>query len=431
MNPDDHNLFQPGAGGAKDLDQADPLRRFRSAFHTPLGPDGQPAIYLCGNSLGLLPEETSAEITAVLNQWARYGVRGWFTGARPWMAITEEVNALLAEIVGGHPDEVVTQGTLTNNIHLMLAAFYKPQGTRDKILAISGGFPSDRYALHTMLRLRGRAPEEVLLTINAPPGEHLIHTEDIEALLARHGEEIALVYLPGLHFATGQTFDMARITHAAHARGCLVGFDLAHAVGNVPLALHDWEVDFAVWCGYKYLSGGPGHGAGLFVHQRHVQDEELLHLGGWWGNDPNTRFEMREPFEPQSTADRFQVSTPVILSLVPLLAPLRLYKEAGLEKIWEKSRRLTAYLETLLKSLPDQPFQIITPREPAQRGNQLSILLKGDAKAAAEGLWARGVVIDERPPNLIRVSPTPLYNTYQELWHFVGHLREVLLGDER
>ncbi len=426
MKPDNLPSFQPSLTGPQALDREDPLRRFRSAFRIPQGPNGGPSIYLCGNSLGLLPAETPAEIETILDQWARHGVRGWFTGERPWMEITAEINALVATIVGGHPDEVVTQGTLTANIHLMLAAFYQPVGVRDKILAISGGFPSDRYALHTMLRLRGLPPGETLLTLNPRPGEHLLRVEDLEDLLARRGTEIALVYLPGLHFATGQNFDLERITRAAHARGCLAGFDLAHAVGNVPLALHDWDVDFAVWCGYKYLSAGPGQGAGLFAHRRHIQNRDLSHLGGWWGNDPTTRFEMREQFEPRLTADRFQVSTPVLLSLVPLRASLRLYQEAGLEAIWQKSRRLTAYLEHLLDELPNQNFKIITPREPAQRGNQLSLLLEKDAQEVAEALWARGVVIDERPPNLIRVAPTPLYNTYSEVWQFVQHFQDVL-----
>jgi kynureninase len=280
-----------------------------------------------------------------------------------------------------------------------------------------------------MLRLRGLAPKEFLVTIAPRPGEHLIRIEDIETLLRSRGDEIALVYLPGLHFATGQNFDLERITRAAHDQGCLTGFDLAHAVGNVPLALHAWGIDFAVWCGYKYLSGGPGHGAGLFVHRRHTRDKDLLHLGGWWGNDPDSRFEMRQDFEPRLTAERFQASTPILLSLVPQLAPLRLYREAGLEEIWQKGRRLTAYLEHLLIALPQKPFQIITPREPRQRGNQLSILLEKDAKGVADALWARGVVIDERPPNLIRVAPAPLYNTYEEVWRFVRHL-EGILADE-
>ncbi len=337
---------------------------------------------------------------------------------------------LLAEIVGGDPEEVAVMGTLTGNIHLLLTAFYRPQGKKNKILAIAGGFPSDRYALHSMAALRGVSPDELLITVGPRAGDALVRTEDIEAALARRGDEIALVYLPGMHFATGQLLDMAAITRAAHAQGCPAGFDLAHAAGNVPLRLHEWDVDFAAWCGYKYLSAGPGHGAAIFVNERHAKDREFPHLAGWWGNLPATRFEMRDRFEPILSAERFQLSTPQTLALTPMIAALELFHEANLEKIWTKSRQLTGYLEYLLDALPDRPFEILTPRDPAWRGNQLTLLLNQDAKAVAEGLLDQGVVIDERPPNLIRVAPTPLYNQYHEVWRFVRILNQVVRGQQ-
>jgi kynureninase len=418
--------FSPDESYAHVLDDSDPLAEFRHQFHIPRAPQGQPLIYLCGNSLGPMPKSARAEIEQFLEQWEKLGVRGHFAGERPWLSYPRLLTEPLAQIVGGQPDEVITMGTLTSNIHLMLATFYQPQGQRRRIVALDSGFPSDRYALHSMLALRGQSPAEIILPVVPRPGEHLVNAQDIETILDARGDEIALVFLPGVHYATGQRFDIGRITRAAHARGCLAGFDLAHAVGNVPLQLHDWAVDFAIWCGYKYLSGGAGLGAGCFVHQIHVTNPDLLHLAGWWGNDPATRFEMRYHFEPVLTAERFQVSCPSVLSLAPLIASLRLFQQAGLERIWEKSRRLTAYLEYLLRELPEQPFEIITPSDPDSRGNQISILLQRDAAQVAEVLLERGVVIDERPPNLIRVAPVPLFSRFHEVWQFVQTFGEVI-----
>jgi kynureninase len=417
--------------GAQALDREDPLGEFRGSFHLPLAPDSETAIYLCGNSLGPLVKQSRADVLRMLDEWEQLGVRGHFDGNNPWMGYPDRIHRLLAEIVGAKTEEVAVMGTLTNNIHLMLSAFYRPQGEKNKILAIAGGFPSDRYALHSMAALRGESPEDLLITVGPRAGEYLVRTADIEATLAQRGREIALVYLPGMHFATGQLLDMAAITQAAHAQGCPAGFDLAHAAGNVPLQLHGWDVDFAVWCGYKYLSAGPGHGAAIFVNERHARDPELPHLAGWWGNLAATRFEMRERFEPILSAARFQLSTPQTLALTPIIAALELFHKAGLEKIWAKSRQLTGYLEFLLDALPEQPFEIITPREPVWRGNQLTILLEKDAKAVAEALLEKRVIIDERPPNLIRVAPTPLYNQYHEVWQFVEIFKLVVSGKNK
>ena len=420
--------FRADEAYAHVLDDQDPLSQFRDLFHIPLAPNGEPAIYLCGNSLGLMVKRARSDVEQVLDRWEELGIRGYFTGERAWLNYPGLLSESLAQIVGGRPDEVITMGSLTNNIHSMLATFYQPRGQRRRVVALDTGFPSDRYALQSMLVLRGLRPEEIILPVAPRQGEHLVREEAIEEILDAHGDEVALVFLPGVHYATGQRFDIERFTRAAHARGCLVGFDLAHAVGNVPLQLHDWGVDFAVWCGYKYLSAGAGAGAGCFVHENHVTNPNLLHPAGWWGNDPADRFEMSDQFEPILTADRFQLSCPSVLSMTPLIASLELFMQAGLDSIWEKSRRLTAYLEVLLRELAEQPFDIITPSDPDSRGNQLSILLQGDAVQVADALLDNGVFIDERPPNLIRVAPVPLYNRYLEVWRFVQIFEAVILG---
>lgn len=427
--------FQPGKDFALELDRQDVLAPQREAFFIPEDLHGQPALYLCGNSLGPQPKAAVAAVEQVMDQWRRLAVRGHFAGERPWIQYHRTLQPLFAEILGAHPDEVIPMGTLTGNIHLLLAAFYHPQGARRKILAIGGGFPSDRYALETMLVLRqlDRVPEahepleDLLVQVRAQPGEYLLAMEDIRQAIIHLGQELALVFLPAVPYTTGQVLDMPAITRWAHDQGALVGFDLAHAAGNIPLRLHDWDVDFAAWCGYKYLSGGPGHGGGIYVHQRHVQNPRLVHPAGWWGNDPKTRFEMRPSFEPLLTAERFMLSNPAVLALAPMLASLSVYVEAGLDRIWEKSRRLSAYLLDLLDNLDIGGFKVITPRDPAQRGNQISILIERDAEWFAEQLLERGVVIDERPPNILRVAPMPLLNSYAEVWQFVQIFADILV----
>lgn len=410
---------------ALELDRNDPLAKFRDEFDLPLDQHGKPSTYLCGNSLGPMPKKAEREIKLVLDQWKTLGVQGHFEGDRPWIAYHDNLVLPMAAILGAREDEVTFMGTLTGNIHLMLASFYKPQAFRQKILTIGGDFPSDRYALQSMLALRGLSAEEIILTIEPTSGEHLIQRTEIERLIGRHANELALVYLPALQFTTGQALDLQMITNLAHNHGISVGFDLAHAAGNIPLELHHWNVDFAVWCGYKYLCSGPGNGAGIFVHQKYVSNPDFAHLAGWWGNDPDTRFEMRQAFEPLLTAQRFQLSNPSILSLAPVAAALDLFISAGLEQIWRKSRLMTAYLEFLVNAFVGNRVEIITPTEPNQRGCQISIAVPGNAKQLTHLLDQRGCIVDERPPNLIRIAPHPLYNRYHEVWQFVQILNEI------
>ena len=430
--------FQSDEHFARELDRQDPLAGQREAFFIPEDLNGNSAIYLCGNSLGPQPKAAAAAVEQVMDQWRRLAVRGHFSGERPWIQYHRSLQPLFAAIIGADPDEVIPMGTLTGNIHLLLSTFYHPQGRRRKILAIGGGFPSDRYALETMLALRqmdlhpggGFTPDEFIVQIFPDPGEVLFSMETIHELIEALGEELALVYLPAVPYTTGQVLDLQAITAWAHEQGALAGFDLAHAAGNVPLRLHEWGVDFAAWCGYKYLSGGPGHGGGLYVHQRHVQNPRLVHPAGWWGNDPQTRFEMRPSFEPILTAERFQLSNPAVLALAPMLASLTLYVDAGLDRIWEKSRKQSAYLLDLLDNHNTGDFKIITPRDPALRGNQISIQINGDAVVFAEQLLERGVVIDERPPHILRVAPMPLFNTYLDIWQFVQIFADVLQRED-
>ncbi|MBY0525928.1 MAG: kynureninase [Gemmataceae bacterium] len=404
---------------ARELDAADPLRRFRERFHIPPRPDGTPTIYFCGHSLGLQPKAARALVEQELDAWANRGVEGHFRGKAPWYPYHENFRDMGARLVGGRPCEVVFMNSLTANLHLMLLTFYRPTRERFRILTDEPTFPSDRYALTSQLRHHG-FDADGLLTIAAREGESTIRIEDIEELLDRRGHEIRVVVLNGVNFFTGQWFDMSRITAAAHRHGCIVGFDLAHAAGNVPLSLHDWGVDFAVWCTYKYLNCGPGAVGGCFVHERHGNDLGLPRLAGWWGNDPATRFRMHlEPdFVPRAGADGWQLSNPPILAMAPLFASLALFDEVGMPALRAKSACLTAYLQFLLDQLPPGRFEVLTPRDPRQRGAMLSILDHRHPKELVRLLVDEGVVCDFREPNVIRVAPMPLYNTFHEVWRF-------------
>lgn len=412
--------FDPGEESARRLDAADPLRSYRAKFHLPTNESGQPLVYLCGHSLGLQPRQTASLVRQELDDWARLGVEGHFKGQTPWYSYHEEVREEGARLVGATPDEVVFMNGLTVNLHLMFATFYRPKAQRFRILTDAPTFPSDRYALQSQLRHHGFDPAAGLLTLSPRPGEHTLRSEDIEATLARHGAEVAVVWMNGVNFFTGQWFDLPRITALGHQHGCRVGFDLAHAAGNVPLRLHDWDVDFAVWCSYKYLNSGPGAVAGCFVHEKHGRDTTLPRLAGWWGNDPATRFRMHlEPdFVPRPGADGWQLSNPPILALAPLRASLALFDQTGMPALRAKSEGLTAYLLYLLDGLGGGRFEVITPRAPATRGCQLSLIDHGDPRGLVKQLDAAGVVCDFREPNVIRVAPTPLYNTFHDVWRF-------------
>jgi len=416
--------FQIDEAFARDLDAADPLGGFRDRFHLPCRANGQPAIYLCGNSLGLQPKGVRGDVERELDSWARLGVAGHFEGETPWFSYAEQFRDCGARLVGARPGEVVMMNTLTVNLHLLLATFYRPQLQRYKIVVDEPAFPSDLYAIQSQLQYHGYDPKEGLLRWQPRTGEHCLRIEDLQVLLDRDGSHIALVLLGGVNFFTGQWLDAETITTLAKRYGCVVGWDLAHAAGNVVLHLHDWHIDFAVWCNYKYLNSGPGAVAGCFIHEIHGRNIELTRLAGWWGNDPQTRFRMQlEPkFVPRPGAFGWQVSNPPILSMAPLRASLGLFDEVGMAGLREKSERLTGYLEFLLDQIPSGRFEIITPREPGQRGCQLSILVRDRPRELLDVLGSEGVVCDFREPNVIRVAPVPLYNRFFDVWKFAAVL---------
>jgi kynureninase len=422
-------VYEPTEAFAHKLDSDDPLRSYRERFHLPYRPDGTPWIYFCGHSLGLQPKDIRTLVDQELDDWASLGVEGHFHGRNPWYDYHEQFCEPGARLVGARPGEVVMMNSLTVNLHLMLATFYRPTHERFKILIDGPPFPSDLYALQTQIRHHGFAADEGLLILRPRQGEHLLRLEDIEDFLACRGTEIAVVLWSGVNYATGQWLNLDRLTAAAQKQGCIVGCDLAHAAGNVPLQLHDWNIDFAVWCSYKYLNAGPGAVAGCFVHEKHGRDLTLPRLAGWWGTDPATRFLMDDgPFVPQPGAAGWQVSNPPILSLAPLRSSLALFDEAGMPSLREKSERLTGFLEYLLKLQPSDRFTIITPASVAERGCQLSLLVPLRAKDTLQALHAKGVLCDFRSPNILRVAPVPLYNTFAEVWEFARIWREVITG---
>ncbi|HEY3664049.1 MAG TPA: kynureninase [Chthoniobacterales bacterium] len=412
---------------ALQQDREDPLRAFRDRFHIPSGADKQPLIYFVGNSLGLMPKSTRQIVDQELDDWARLGVDGHFDAATPWYSYHETLREPAARLVGARPNEVVCMNSLTVNLHLLMATFYRPTKARRKILMEAPAFPSDTYAVKSQITHHGFEPNDSLLLAQPREGEQTLRQEDIEALIEKHGDEIALVLFAGVNFFTGQLFDIAEITAAAQKRGCAVGIDLAHAAGNVPLHLHDWNVDFAVWCSYKYLNSGPGAVAGAFVHERHATNPDLPRLAGWWGNDPATRFRMQlEPeFVPVLSADSWQLSNPPILAMAPLRTSFAIFDEAGgMDALRAKSLRLTGYLQFLLDQIGSARFTVITPSAPDDRGAQLSILIHEHPRELFQKLEAAGVKTDFREPNVIRVAPAPLYNTFEEVWRFSKILSE-------
>lgn len=414
---------------AEHLDANDVLAPMRAQFHIPQRADGSSIVYLCGHSLGLAPKQAARIVQEEMDVWARQGVEGHFDSPRPWLSYHEQVCASLARLAGAQPLEVVAMNSLTVNLHLMLASFYRPTPQRFKILIEKQAFPSDRYAVASHIHQRGGDPRTALLEIAPRAGEDTIRNDDILALLEREGPQIATVMLPGVQYLSGQCFDLSAITAQAHRQGCKVGFDLAHAMGNVPLRLHDWNVDFAVWCGYKYLNAGPGSIGGCFVHERHSRDADLPRLAGWWGHDKTTRFDMPEQFMPLAGAEGWQISNPSIFALAPLLASLPLFDATGMEELRRKSVLLTQYLEDLLKSRLTADMTILTPADAAARGCQLSIRLHRSlerTRLVHAALNRQGYVCDWREPDVIRVAPVPLYNTYMDVWTFVEQLANEL-----
>src|SRR5438552_4003767 len=409
------------------MDAQDTLREFRDRFHLPLGKDGKPLIYFAGNSLGLMPKAARQIVEEELDNWAKLAVDAHHAAGTPWYSYHEALREPISRLVGAKPIEVICMNSLTVNLHLMMATFYRPTKSRFKILMEEPAFPSDTYAIKTQIAHRGLDPKETLVLARPRKNEFTIKTEDIVALIEKNADQLAVVMLAGVNFFTGQLFDIEKITAAARKRDIVVGFDLAHAIGNVPLSLHDWNVDFAVWCSYKYLNAGPGAVAGAFVHERHATNRKLPRLAGWFGNDPNTRFRLHlEPeFVPVSSADGWQISNPPIFAMAPLRASLAIFDDVGgMEALRTKSVRLTGYLEFLIEQIGSKKFSLITPADPSARGAQLSIQAHEHPKQVHEQLIAAGMKCDFREPNVIRVAPTPLYNTFHEVWRFAQILAQ-------
>jgi kynureninase len=414
---------------AKTLDEKDPLKLFRSEFIIPRL-ENRNAIYFLGNSLGLQPRRANDYIQQVLKQWANYGVEGFFNGDEPWMELHQQLLPTLSEIVGASPHEIVVMNQLTVNLHLMLVSFYQPQGKRNKILCEAKAFPSDQYTLFTHVRQRGFNPEDVIIEVEPRENEVLIREEDIFSAIEQHKDELALVFFGGINYYTGQVFNMEAIAKTAHASGAKVGFDLAHAAGNIPLQLHNWDVDFACWCNYKYLNSGPGAIAGCFIHEKYHNDDSLNRFAGWWGNKKETQFLMQKDFEPELSAEGWQLSTPSPILFATHKASLDIFKEAGISNVFDKNKRLNNYLwfvlDAVKKELPEGSLKIFTPGNERERGCQVSLAIKSGKKLFDE-LSQNGVFSDWREPDVIRIAPVGLYNTFEEVWQFGQILKSAIL----
>lgn len=437
--------FEASADFALRLDAADPLSAFRERFHMPVDKTGNSVVYFTGNSLGLQPRTTREYVDQELEDWAALGVEGHLNARHPWLPYHEFVTEPMARIVGCLPIETVVMNSLTVNLHLLMVSFFRPTTSRGKILIEKGAFPSDQYAVESQLRFHAgsakvqtsafswpidekkhvRVPAH-LIEIAPRDGESTLRTEDILETIDIYGENIALILLGGVNYYTGQAFDMKAITEAGHRKGCIVGFDCAHAAGNLELKLHDWDVDFAAWCSYKYLNSGPGGIAGIFVHERHARSFDLPRFAGWWGHDKETRFLMGPEFKPLPGAEGWQISNPPILQLAALRASLEIFDEPGMDALREKSEKLTGYLEYLLDKIEDDRISIITPRDPAQRGCQISIRVQNADRALYDELTKRGVFADWREPDVIRVAPVPLYNSFADVFQFAQVLKDAL-----
>ena len=420
--------FENTVDFAKRQDSQDELKEFRNRFHHPIDDKGHQHIYLCGNSLGLQPKSTESKIQQELLDWKKYGVEGHFNAKNPWMPYHEFLTEAMAEVVGAKKDEVVVMNTLTVNLHLMLVSFYKPTKTRYKILIESDVFPSDKYAVQSQIKWHGYDEKDALIELKPREGEVCLRHEDIVEYVLEHGDEIAMIMLGNTNYYTGQFFDMKSITEVGHQKGCVVGFDCAHGAGNVELNLHDCGADFAVWCSYKYLNSGPGSLGGCFVHERHIKDRNIPKLAGWWGHNKDTRFGMRDGFDPIPTVESWQLSNPPILSMAAVWASLEIFQEAGMSNLRKKAKRMTSYLEFLVNDLGNESICIITPDNENERGSQLSIQVKNADRKLYDKITADGVIADWREPDVIRIAPTALYNNYEDCWRFVECLRKGLDG---
>lgn len=411
---------------AQQCDREDPLAAFREQFHLPLDAAGNPQIYLCGNSLGLQPKQTKQFIHQELQDWAQLGVEGHTEARNPWLPYHEFLTPRMAAIVGAKEEEVVIMNGLTANLHLMMVSFYRPTKERYKVIIEKDAFPSDKYAVESQIRHHGFDPKDGLLLWSPRPGEELCRMEDLEAMMEEEGDRVALIMIGNTNYYSGQCYPIKEITELGHAHGALVGFDLAHGAGNIQPNLHENGPDFAVWCTYKYLNSGPGSLGGCFVHQRHHTDTDLVRFAGWWGHNKTTRFNMRHDFDPIPTVESWQLSNPPILSMAAIRASLDLFAQAGMDRLRTKSLKLTGYLEYLLDELNDSRINIITPRDPNARGCQLSLQVLNADRSLHQALMEAGVISDWREPDVIRVAPAPLYNSFEDVFRFVERLKALL-----
>jgi kynureninase len=420
--------FENNLGFAAELDAKDPLASYRDQFLFPsMGRDR--SVYFCGNSLGLQPKATAEFIKQELEDWSELGVEGHLHARKPWLPYHEFLRESTARLVGALHHEVVVMNSLTTNLHLLMVSFYRPDKKRFKIIFENGPFSSDRYVFESQARFHGFDPAEALVELKLRDGEETHRNEDVIQAIRDCGDSLALVLIGGVNYYTGQLFDMATITHEAHAVGAIAGFDLAHAAGNVPLQLHDWDVDFAAWCSYKYLNAGPGAVGGIFVHDRHADNKNLPRFAGWWGNDPDTRFTMPTEFIPRKGADGWQLSNAPVFSMAALRASMELFDRAGMDALRDKSRNLTAYLEFLIGEINHSVeginhIRILTPKE--WRGCQLSLVVSRNGKAIHDQLLASGVIADWRHPDVIRVAPVPMYNSFTDVFEFGQYLLKAI-----
>lgn len=412
---------------AKQLDALDPLRKYRDEFHFPRV-NGKEVIYFTGNSLGLQPKRTKRYVDEVMTDWRELAVEGHFQAEKPWWDYHERLAEPLAKVVGAQTKEVSVMNTLTVNLHLLMVSFYRPTTKRYKIICEEKAFPSDQYMLQSQVRFHGFTAKDAIIEVKKRKGEDFWRTADVIAKIEQVGDELALVLIGGVNYYNGQVFDMEAITKAGKSAGALVGWDLAHAVGNIELKLHDWDVDFAAWCSYKYMNSGPGNASGVFVHERHLDKKDIPRFEGWWGTKKETRFLMRPEFEPIATADAWQISNIPVLSVAPYLASLELFEEVGMEALIEKRDKIVAYLEFVLQEIDkavDSSFEIITPRD---RACQLSVFLHGEGKSLFDYLMGNGVITDWREPNVIRLAPAPFYCSFEDMYRFGQILKAGILS---
>ena len=407
---------------AVELDKNDPLLSYQEKFHFPLQENGEKHIYLCGNSLGLQSKNTESFVIQELDDWKKLGVEGHFQARKPWLPYHEFLSESYSKIIGSKESEVVAMNTLSVNLHLMLVSFYRPDTLRNKIIIEGDAFPSDIYAVESHIRHHGLDPSESLIKLKPREGEVTIRLEDVKSVIQQNADSVSLIMLGGVNYYTGQVFEMKEIAEEAHKHNILVGFDLAHAVGNIPLSLHDWNVDFAVWCSYKYLNSGPGSVAGVFIHEKH-HSQDLERFAGWWGHDKESRFKMPDEFVPIKTAEGWQLSNPPILSLAAVRAALSIFDEVGMSSLVTKSKKLTSYLVFLLNQISTDRINIITPE---QRGCQISISVKNGNKDLFDEITKKGVIADWREPDVIRVAPVPLYNSFLDVYNFYKVLEDIL-----